>query len=59
MMFVLNILSPRSLILDIRTKLAAHKMLASGVPGAHTIAIEPIPATFEVPLTIMDLFLEV
>ena len=47
MVFVLHTLSPRSLIFDIRTKLAAHKMLASGVPGAHTIAIEPIPATFE------------
>jgi FkbM family methyltransferase len=47
MAFVLHVLRPGDLFLDVGANVGSYSILASGVAGAHTIALEPIPATFD------------
>jgi FkbM family methyltransferase len=47
MAFVLHLLRPRDLFVDIGANVGAYSVLAGGVCGADVIAIEPIPATAE------------
>jgi len=46
MAFVLHALRPGNLFVDVGANVGSYTVLASGVVGARTIAIEPIPATF-------------
>ena len=46
MAFVLHALRPGDLFVDIGANVGSYTVLASGVVGACTIAVEPIPATF-------------
>jgi FkbM family methyltransferase len=46
MAFVLHLLRPGDLFLDAGANIGSYSVLASGVVGARTIAVEPIPATF-------------
>lgn len=45
MAFTLHLLRPGDLFVDIGANCGSYTVLASGVAGAETIAIEPIPAT--------------
>ncbi len=47
MAFVLHVLRPGDVFLDVGANVGSYSILASGVAGAHTIALEPIPATFD------------
>jgi len=47
MAFVLHFLKPNDLFVDIGANVGSYTVLASGVKKAHTIAIEPIPITFD------------
>ena len=47
MAFVLHLLRPGDLFLDVGANVGSYTVLASGVAQAHTLALEPIPATFE------------
>lgn len=46
MAFVLNLLRPNDLFVDIGANIGAYSILASGHSGAFSIAVEPLPATF-------------
>ena len=46
--FVLHALRPADLFLDVGANAGVYTVLASGVVGARSIAIEPLPATFGV-----------
>jgi FkbM family methyltransferase len=46
MAFVLNLLRPNDHFVDIGANIGSYSILASGHSGAHTIAVEPLPATF-------------
>jgi len=47
MAFVLHVLSPGDVFLDVGANVGTYTILASGVAQARTLALEPIPATFE------------
>lgn len=47
MAFVLHALDPDDLFVDIGANIGSYTVLASGVVGARTVALEPVPATFE------------
>lgn len=47
MAFVLHFLRPEDRFVDVGANAGSYTVLAAGVVGAMTIAIEPIPATFE------------
>lgn len=44
--FLLHLLRPSDLFVDIGANVGVYTVLASGVIGAHTISIEPIPLTY-------------
>lgn len=46
MVFILHVLRPGDLFLDVGASVGTFTILASGVSRANTIAVEPIPATF-------------
>ena len=46
MAFVLHLLRPGDCFLDIGANVGTYTVLASGVAQAHSITLEPIPATF-------------
>jgi FkbM family methyltransferase len=46
MAFLLHFLDPNDLFIDIGSNVGSYTILASGVVGASSIAVEPIPATF-------------
>jgi FkbM family methyltransferase len=46
MAFLLHFLRPGELFVDIGANVGSYTVLASGVVGAKTLAIEPVPATF-------------
>ncbi len=45
--FVLHVLRPGDAFLDVGSNVGTYTILASGVAQAHSIVIEPIPATFD------------
>jgi FkbM family methyltransferase len=47
MSFLLHFLRPEDLFIDIGANVGVYSILASGVAGANTISIEPIPTTYE------------
>jgi FkbM family methyltransferase len=47
MAFVLHLLRPGDAFLDVGANVGTYTILASGVARARTLALEPIPATFE------------
>jgi FkbM family methyltransferase len=47
MAFLIHLLRPDDLFIDIGANIGSYTMLASAEAGARTIAIEPIPQTFE------------
>jgi len=47
MAFVLHVLRPGDVFLDVGANVGSYTILASGVAQARTLALEPIPATFE------------
>jgi FkbM family methyltransferase len=47
MCFVLHALRPRNLFLDVGANVGVYTILASGAVGAFSIAIEPLPRTFQ------------
>jgi FkbM family methyltransferase len=47
MAFVLHVLRAGNLFVDVGANIGSYTVLASGVVGARTIAIEPIPTTFQ------------
>jgi len=47
MAFVLRLLRPGDSFLDVGANVGTYTILASGVAQASTLALEPIPATFE------------
>lgn len=47
MAFVLHVLRPGDAFLDVGANVGTYTVLASGVARARTLALEPIPATFE------------
>jgi FkbM family methyltransferase len=47
MAFVLHALRAGNLFVDVGANVGSYTVLASGVVGARTIAVEPIPATFK------------
>ncbi|MCO5937086.1 FkbM family methyltransferase [Mucilaginibacter sp. RB4R14] len=47
MAFLLHLLRPNDLFIDIGANIGSYTMLASAEAGAKTIAVEPIPQTFE------------
>jgi FkbM family methyltransferase len=47
MAFVLHVLRPGDVFLDVGANVGTYTILASGVAQARTLALEPIPATFE------------
>lgn len=47
MAFVLNLLRPDDLFVDIGANIGSYTILASGASGANSIAVEPLPSTFE------------
>jgi FkbM family methyltransferase len=47
MTFVLHVLRPGDVFLDVGAIVGTYIILASGVAQARTLALEPIPATFE------------
>lgn len=46
MAFLLHLLRPGDLFVDVGANVGAYSLLASGVCGAKSLAIEPIPETF-------------
>ena len=46
MMFLLHLLRPQDLFVDVGANIGSYTVLASAVVGAHTISFEPVPATF-------------
>jgi FkbM family methyltransferase len=46
MTFVLHLLRPGDLFVDVGANVGSYTVLAARVTGAHCIAIEPLPATF-------------
>lgn len=46
MTFVLHLLRPTDLFVDIGANVGTYTILASKVVGAHTISVEPVPSTF-------------
>jgi len=46
MAFVLNLLRPSDLFVDIGANIGSYTILASGASRARTIAVEPLPTTF-------------
>lgn len=46
MAFVLHLLRPHDLFVDVGANIGSYTILASGVSGANTIAVEPVPKTF-------------
>ena len=46
MAFVLNLLRPDDLFVDIGANIGSYTILASGASGARTISVEPLPSTF-------------
>ncbi len=46
MAFVVNLLRPNDLFVDIGANIGSYTVLASGHSGACTIAVEPLPSTF-------------
>ncbi len=47
MSFILHVLRPNDLFLDIGANIGTYTVLASVVAGARSIAFEPVPATFK------------
>ena len=47
MMFLLHFLRPEDLFIDVGANVGAYTVLASAVVGAESIAIEPVPKTFQ------------
>ncbi|MEZ5824197.1 MAG: FkbM family methyltransferase [Geminicoccaceae bacterium] len=47
MMFLVHLLRPGDLFVDIGANVGAYSLLASGVAGATSIAFEPVPRTYE------------
>ncbi len=47
MAFVLNLLRPHDQFVDIGANIGSYTILASGGSGARSIAIEPLPSTFQ------------
>ena len=47
MAFVLHVLRPGDVFLDVGANVGTYTILASGVAQVRTLALEPIPATFE------------
>lgn len=47
MVFLLHLLRPNDLFIDIGANIGSYTILASAEVGANTIAVEPIPQTFE------------
>jgi FkbM family methyltransferase len=47
MAFVLHMLRSDDLFIDVGANVGSYTLLASGVVGARSISIEPVPATFE------------
>ncbi|MCA9909603.1 MAG: FkbM family methyltransferase [Anaerolineae bacterium] len=45
--FVLHVLQPNELFVDIGANIGSYTVLAAGAVGADVIAVEPLPATFE------------
>src|SRR5688572_25821870 len=46
MAFVLHLLRPQDLFADVGANIGSYSILASGVSGAHSIAVEPVPETY-------------
>ncbi len=46
MAFVLHILRPEDLFVDVGANIGSYTVLAGGVRGSDVIAVEPVPATF-------------
>jgi FkbM family methyltransferase len=46
MAFVLNLLRPNDLFVDIGANIGSYSILASGHSGASSVAVEPLPVTF-------------
>ena len=46
--FLLHFLQPEDNFVDVGANIGAYSILASGVAGARSISIEPVPATFKV-----------
>ena len=46
MMFVLDLLKPGDLFVDVGANIGSYTILASGVSKARTLAFEPVPATY-------------
>ncbi len=47
MAFLLHFLRPSDVFVDVGANIGAYTVLASGVNGAHSISIEPVPQTYE------------
>ena len=47
MMFLLHLLTPNDVFIDIGSNVGVWTLLASGVVGSNTMAIEPVPETFK------------
>ena len=47
MAFMMHLLRPEDTFVDIGANIGSYSVLSAGVVGCHTLAIEPVPSTFQ------------